>query len=145
MQSIHVLRFLCVAVGSAVGGLARYGLGTWLQRHLNSVVPRGAEPPYLPLPAGTLVVNVTGSFLIGVLLVLIGRDTQQSHLAYLLLVVGVCGGYTTFSTFSADTVLLVESGAFGIAALNVAASLALAFAGTLAGMYLTRMVVGRMA
>ncbi|MDB4915560.1 MAG: crcB [Gemmatimonadetes bacterium] len=138
-----MLRFLCVAIGSAIGGLARYGLGTLVQRRFNGVVPRGAFPPYMPLPVGTLVVNVTGSFLIGVLLVAIGRETHQSHFVYLLLVVGVCGGYTTFSAFSADSVLLVESGALGIAALNVALSFALAFAGTFAGLYLTRMVLGR--
>ena len=137
------MNYLCVAVGSAVGGLARFVLGTWFQRRLENVVPRGVTAPFLPLPIGTLAVNVTGSILIGVLLVLVGRQTSQSNTVYLLLVVGFCGGYTTFSTFSADTMALIESGAPGIAALNVSASLAFAFVGTFAGVYLTRMVVGR--
>lgn len=138
-----MLRFLCVALGSAVGGVARYGLGTWLQRRLNDVIPHGTLPPYLPLPIGTMIVNITGSFLIGVLLVAIGKETHQSHYLFLLLVVGVCGGYTTFSSFSAETVLLVESGALGVAALNVTASLAFAFLGTFAGMYVTRMLMSQ--
>ena len=140
-----MLNYLYVAFGSAAGGLARFIVGTWLQRRLDDLVPRSIAAPFLPLPIGTLIVNVSGSFLIGILIVAMARQPAHSNMINLLLVVGLCGGYTTFSTFSADTVALIESGAPGIAALNVAASLALAFAGTLAGFLLARGVLVRLA
>ena len=140
-----MLSYLYVAIGSAAGGLARFVVGTWLQRRLDDLLPHGNHAPFLPFPIGTLLVNVSGSFLIGVLIVAMARQTAHSNVIYLLLVVGLCGGYTTFSTFSADTIGLIESGAVGIAALNVAASLALAFAATFAGFFLARALMGRWA
>lgn len=132
-----------VAIGSAVGGLARFVLGAWAQERLAGWAPRAGG---LAFPIGTLLVNVTGSFVLGVVLVLVTRQQGASADALRLLVaVGFCGGYTTFSTFSADTVALIERGGGGLAALNVAASVALALAGTFAGVALGRVMFGRMA
>jgi CrcB protein len=138
-----MLSYAYVAVGSAIGGLARFVLGTWLQRHLDDLVPRGSAAPFLPFPIGTLIVNVTGSFLLGVILVAVDRQGAHANATRLLLAVGLCGGYTTFSTFSADTVGLLESGGTGLAAMNVAASLVFAVAATFAGVLLARAAIGR--
>ena len=131
--------YLLVAIGSAVGGMLRLMLGTWFQLRLGDVVPSAGPRPF---PIGTLLVNIGGSFLIGVLLVLVNRPSMPSSVIQYLLVVGVCGGFTTFSTFSADTVALLETGAAGLASLNVAASLACTFAATWAGVALTRSLAG---
>src|SRR4051812_25063428 len=105
-----MLSYFYVALGSAAGGLARFVLGTWLQRQLDDWAPRTSGVPALPFPIGTLIVNVTGSFLLGVVLVVVARQGPQANAIRLLLAVGVCGGYTTFSTLSADTVGLIENG-----------------------------------
>jgi CrcB protein len=135
-----MLSYLYVAVGSALGGLARYGVGGWLQRRLDLLVPRSGP---LPFPVGTLVVNVTGSFILGAVLVAAARQGPQSSMMRLLLGVGFCGGYTTFSTFSVDTLALIESGAAWTGLLNVTASIGLALAAALAGALLARAAMGR--
>ena len=135
-----MLNYLYVAAGSAVGGVARFAIGTWLQRRLDDVVPRTATLPSLPFPIGTLIVNVTGSFLLGVILVAVARSGEHANTTRLLLAVGLCGGYTTFSTFSADTIGLLESGGGGLALLNVAASLILALGATFLGFVIARAV-----
>jgi CrcB protein len=140
MTSSTIVNYLYVAFGSAAGGLARLMGGVWLQERLDSVMPHAGAKPF---PIGTLLVNVSGSFLIGVLIVVMARRPAHANLFYYLLIIGFCGGYTTFSTFSADTVALVESGGGTLAAINVAASLALAFAATLAGFAIARVALGR--
>jgi CrcB protein len=130
--------YLYVAAGSAAGGLARFIVGGWLQRRLDDWMPRAGA---LPFPIGTLLVNVTGSFALGVLAVVIARRGDGADAIRLLLAIGFCGGYTTFSTFSYDTVALMESGAGSLAATNVAASLALAFLATFAGVALGRVLL----
>jgi CrcB protein len=125
-----MVNYLYVAIGSALGGIARLAVGSRLQQSFGGA---------MRFPIGTLLVNITGSFLIGVLMVVLARRTGLHY----LLIVGFCGGYTTFSTFSADNVALIESGAGSLAALNVAASVAVAFAATFAGILLARAVVGR--
>ena len=130
--------YLYVAIGSAVGGLARYALGGWLQRRLDGSLPRAGA---LPFPVGTLIVNVTGSFLLGLFVVAISRRGEDAGALRLLLAVGFCGGYTTFSTFSADTVALMEQGAGTMAAMNVVASVALALLATFAGVMIGRILL----
>lgn len=123
---------LLVAIGSALGGVARWSIGSWLQRLA------GGSPPAV-FPIGTLVINATGSFVLGVLAVAMAREAPGApSVARLLLAVGFCGGYTTFSTFSLDTVALLESRGWGTAAVNVLGSVALGLAGVALGM-----VVGR--
>ena len=137
------MSYLYVAIGSAVGGLARFVVGTWLQGHLDDWAPRSGGSPMLPFPIGTLIVNVTGSFVLGAILVLVGRQGQHANAMRLLLAVGLCGGYTTFSTFSADTVGLLENGGGALAVLNVLASVGLALMAVFAGALVARTALGR--
>ena len=135
-----MLSYLYVALGSAAGGVARWSVGNWVQR------AGGGLPPAV-FPVGTLVVNATGSFVLGLLAVLIARPTAggRTDVARLLLGVGFCGGYTTFSTFSLDTVALLESRGGLIAAVNVVASVSAGLIGVAAGMLLGRAAMARVA
>jgi CrcB protein len=114
-----------VAIGSAAGGVSRYLLGGFIQRILST-----------SFPAGTLVINLTGSALLGFLL-RYGLDAPaMTPEIRALLGVGFCGGYTTFSTFSYETIALLEDGDWRRAgfyvALSVAGSLLATFAGFVA-------------
>ena len=111
-----------IAVGSAIGGVSRYLVGGLVQR-----LTAGT------FPAGTLLVNVTGSFLLGFLLRYGVETPTLSPEMRGLLTVGLCGGYTTFSTFSYETVALLEDGQWSRAATYVGLSLVLALAATVLG------------
>lgn len=117
---------IAVAVGGALGSVLRFGLSSWVQGAM------GRAFPY-----GTLSVNVLGCFVIGVLYVaLIERAGPSIWSAGLL--VGVLGGFTTFSAFSMDTIRLMESGLHAQALLNVLASVVLCVAATWLGLLLAR-------
>ena len=107
---------LWVALGGALGSVARYALSGIAVRWL------GAGFPY-----GTLFVNMTGSFTIGLLAALVAADGRPSlgADARAFLLVGVLGGFTTFSSFSLETLNLARSGALAPAMLNVAGSVVL--------------------
>ena len=108
-----------VAVGGALGSVARYAFSGVAVRWL------GAGFPY-----GTLFVNVTGSFTIGLLAALVAADGRPllGADARAFLLVGVLGGFTTFSSFSLETLNLARSGALGAAALSVVGSVVLCLA-----------------
>ena len=117
---------LAVACGGAVGALARYWLSALLYKHLGTA-----------FPWGTLGVNVLGSLLMGMTLVLVEARVVPEPLR-LALAVGLLGAFTTFSTFSVDTLVLVQQGALARAALNVLASVALCLLAAGAGIALSR-------
>lgn len=121
-----MLNLAAVAVGGALGALARYGVSGLLYKHL------GTWMPY-----GTLGVNVLGSLLLGVVFVLVQQRTVP-EVWRLALAVGLLGAFTTFSTFSVDTLVLVQQGAIARAALNVIASVALCLTAAALGMTLGR-------
>lgn len=103
-----MLQILAIAGGGALGALGRFWLSTGVYRLLGR-----------DLPWGTLVVNVLGSFLMGLLFVLfIERSTAGPELRAAVLV-GFLGAFTTFSTFSVETLLLIEAGYLGRAFLNL--------------------------
>jgi CrcB protein len=130
-----MMNYVYVAVGSAIGGVVRFVVGSWVQRRLNGATA---------FPLGTLLVNVTGSLLLGAILVVVSRQHGESaNATRLLLAVGLCGGYTTFSTFSAETLGLMDNGGSGLAMLNVVASVALGVAAVFAGAFLARAALGR--
>ena len=121
---------LAVAAGGAIGSVARYlvgiGAGKWL----------GTGFPW-----GTLAVNIVGSFLIGVLVESFALRWDAGQTTRAFLVVGLCGGFTTFSAFSLDFVVLVGRNAMGPALLYVIASVALSIVGLYAGMQLVRLLL----
>ena len=114
-----------VALGSAVGGVLRYGVSLGL-------ATRGA------FPLGTLTVNVVGSLAIGVLSGLLSRGGAHAEAIRAFAVVGLCGGFTTFSTFSNDLFRLFESGRYGLGAAYAALSLLGGLIAVLAGYALSR-------
>lgn len=111
-----LMPWLAVALGSAAGGLLRYGCGLLIASRVDS-----------GFPWATLFVNVTGSFLIGTIAALTDPAGRWAAAPLLreLLMVGVLGGYTTFSAFSLQTFALLRDGRLAFALANVVASVAL--------------------
>lgn len=101
-------RFFWICLGSAVGGGARYLVSGWMLKMLGPA-----------FPFGTLAVNLIGSFLIAGLMYAGVEKTLLSPTVRLALTVGVMGGFTTYSTFSYETMKQLQDGAFGMAVLNV--------------------------
>ena len=115
--------WLAVALGGATGSLARYALGQWL---------KVAVPAF---PLATLAVNSLGGFAIGWLFAV---SADQPPWLRLGLMTGVMGGFTTFSAFSLETLLLWQEGRAWVALLNVGLNLALALGGCALGLWLGR-------
>ena len=118
---------IAIAVGGAFGSVLRYGLSTWV----HTLVGRG-------FPYGTLAVNVLGCMAMGVLFVLLVERMGASAVWRAGLLIGVLGGFTTFSSFSIETFNLIEQGAMAKAAGNMAASLVLCVGATWLGVILAR-------
>jgi CrcB protein len=116
-------------VGAGVGGGLRYVIGGWL-----------AERWGTSFPWGTLVVNLSGAFLLGLLLALnVERDIGSPSLR-LLLGIGLLGGYTTFSTLSYESIALVERGLYLQGAANMFGSGVLGLVAAVAGLALGRVI-----
>lgn len=124
-----MLNVALVALGGAVGSAARYGVAIAAGRWFG-----------LGFPYGTLFVNVTGSFAMGVLVEVLARHFSATPELRLFLAVGVLGGYTTFSSFSLDAIALWEGGHQTTAFLYVALSMVVGLAALAAGMALVRHV-----
>lgn len=122
---------LYIAAGSALGGVARYVIGGWVQRVAAT-----------PFPVGTLLVNITGSLLLGVLARTVLVTPGMSAEMRALLTIGFCGGYTTFSTFSLETLQLLEKGQPGRAALYALTSVVLSLAALWLGFVIARELSG---
>jgi fluoride exporter len=119
-----------VALGSAVGGVARFGLAALVQQRVG--------PNF---PVGTLVVNVTGSLLLGFLWrYALGTDVVSPEIRALL-TTGFCGGYTTFSTFTYETMVLIEDGESTRAGLYILLSVVLSLAGAWLGISAARSLI----
>jgi CrcB protein len=120
----ETLAFLAVAIGSAVGGAARFGVSGLVARSVGET-----------FPWGTLVVNVVGSLLIGVVAAVTGPDGRLlvSPLTRVAVMPGFFGGFTTFSSFSLQTLSLVQDGEWVRAAGNIVLSVGLCLAGVWLG------------
>ena len=116
-----------IAAGSALGGVSRYLVGGMVQKLFDTT-----------FPAGTLVVNLTGSFLLGLLLRFALETPTLTPELRAFLTVGFCGGYTTFSTFSYETVALLEDGEWTRAGIYATLSVLLALVATLLGLLAAR-------
>jgi CrcB protein len=115
------MAYVWVAIGGALGSVARFACSGLAARWLG-----------LGFPWGTLFVNVAGSFAIGMLAALVAADGRPvlGSDARAFVLVGVLGGFTTFSSFSLETLALARNGALGAAGANVALSVALCLLGT---------------
>jgi fluoride exporter len=119
-----------VAIGGGIGALARYGIAQLLPTH-------GGQFPW-----GTFVINVSGCFLIGVLMVLITEVWSAHRLVRPFLGVGVLGGFTTFSTYANEIRGLLQPGTVAIAMAYLAGTLSCALLAVVLGVWLTRTGTG---
>lgn len=111
-----------VALGSAAGGVLRYLLGGWIQQRAGTT-----------FPIQTLLINVTGSLLLGFLQRYALDSAAISPEVRTMLTIGFCGGYTTFSTFSFETVRMLEDGDWKWAALYISLSVMLSVGAAVLG------------
>lgn len=119
------MKFLLVFIGGGLGAMARYFVSTNLAGKLGN------------FPIGTLTANILGSFFMGLVVgIIAGRVSLES--VRLFAAVGFLGGFTTFSTFSAETLALIQSGQFFSAAINILLSVAAGLAACFAGMTLAK-------
>ena len=124
-------KMLMLMLGGAIGTYARYWLSRWF----------GGQPWAQSFPYGTLVINVTGSFILGVAAVFILERLPPEHQdLYLLIGTGFCGGYTTFSTFEWETLKLVRDGSWLYAFANVFGSVFAGFLGVLLGVIVAELI-----
>ncbi len=124
-----MLRLLLVCAGGALGAGARYLVSTWAARALGADFPRG-----------TFLVNATGSFALAVVVALPAEWLSAD--ARLFLGAGVLGGYTTYSSFNAETLALLEGGSPALALANVALTLSACLVAGLLGLALGRVLAG---
>lgn len=126
---------VAVALGGAIGSVLRFLAGGWVAGRMLAGNPQTA------FPVATLLVNVAGSFLIGIVFAWLDqvvRDPALRDGLRAFLVVGVLGGFTTFSTFSLETIHLIETGLWDRALLNIIASVVLCIAAAFVGLALVR-------
>ena len=121
---------ILVAIGGAVGSVARLVLSTVIQQRAGAGIP-----------VGTLVVNVAGGLIIGFILRYSLGSTSIGAEGRALLASGFCGGFTTFSAFSYETLGLIESGDYRRAAVYVVSSVALSLIATFAGIAIAKEVL----
>lgn len=129
MEELALTRVVLIAAGATLGALARYALSLWAANRFG-----------LAFPYGTLIVNASGSFLLGFLLGLSVERLAISPETRLFLIIGFFGSYTTFSTFAVESVVMLQSensmnGLLNIFGMNLL-SLMLAFS----GIYLARLI-----
>jgi len=128
-----MLTYLWIAIGSALGGVARYWLSGFVAERIGEA-----------FPWGTIIVNITGSFVIGFFGTLTGPDGRVlvSTNARQFVMIGICGGYTTFSSFSLQTLTLAQDGEWLWAGGNVVISVVLCLLAVWAGHVLAAMLNG---
>ncbi|MEJ7740026.1 MAG: CrcB family protein [Chitinophagaceae bacterium] len=118
---------LFVAAGSGLGGVLRYGVHLLVHRIYPST-----------FPLANLIINVTGSFLIGFFFALAEKGNLPGTETRLFLMTGLCGGFTTFSAFSMDNISLLRSGEWLLISLYITGSVALGLLATYAGIYVVK-------
>jgi len=118
-----------VAAGGAVGSLLRYFVAGAIQQ------------PTMQFPLGILVVNVTGGLLMGIIVELSALRLHLSPELRAFLTVGILGGYTTFSTFSLDSALLIQRGQYASAAAYIGGSVVLSIVALFSGLWLVRVTI----
>ena len=122
------VRYLVISLGGVLGANARYLLGNWVAARY------GTSFPY-----GTMLINVSGSFVIGFFLVLITERFVVHPNWRLFFAVGFLGAYTTFSTFSFESITLIQGGSWLLGLANIVGSVVLGLVAVLTGMALARL------
>jgi fluoride exporter len=117
-----LLKYVVVGVGGFLGAIARYALGAYIGGRYG-----------LRFPLGTFVINVSGSFLLGLILTVLARTTASAYWRYLI-PIGFIGAYTTFSTFEYETLRAIQDGQVMTGLLNVGLSLVVGFIAVWAGL-----------
>jgi fluoride exporter len=115
-------KYLVVLAGAGLGGLTRYALGTWI------MTKSGVR-----FPLGTFFINISGSFLIGLLMTILTERMQPHPNWRLFLVVGCLGGYTTFSSFEYETLQAVRDGEYWLGLVYMTGSVLLGYLGVWLG------------
>jgi fluoride exporter len=126
---VHMTKYLMVGLGGALGSILRFWVGGYVSNRL------GVRFPY-----GTLIINCTGSFLIGFVVTLLAERTHWSPNWRYLIPIGFIGGYTTFSTFELETFRNFQDGEILMAGLNVALSVVIGFASVWLGVIAGRTI-----
>jgi len=121
------MEYIAIALGGGIGAVLRYGI---------TVLVQSWTGPGFPF--GTLMVNVVGSLLIGFVVVFLHHRYHGNEIIRLFLVIGVLGGFTTFSTFSLDTVYLIQSGLVIKAMWNIVVSFSACLFSVYLGMEIAR-------
>jgi fluoride exporter len=124
-----VLAYLWISLGAVVGASLRYFVGRLVARSITA-----------SFPLGTLLINITGSFILGVFLVWATERAVPDPRWRLLIAIGFCGSYTTFSSYAYESFALFEQGNYLLFAGNVLANNLLCLAGVLAGAMIARSV-----
>ncbi len=124
-----MLQLIAIAGGGALGAILRFGMSSYIYRLL------GRDFPY-----GTLAVNMVGSLIMGILFILFVERGLVSAEWRSAIIIGFLGAFTTFSTFSMETLMLVESGELSRAALNVVLSVTLCLFATWLGLVMGRQI-----
>jgi CrcB protein len=121
-------QYLVIGLGGALGSMLRFGVGTLI----DAGVTRGTGPLF---PWGTIIVNITGCFVIGFVFTISTAEGRWmiSPLTRQFITIGILGGYTTFSSFSWQTLSLAQAGQWGAAAANVLISVVLCLVGVWLG------------
>lgn len=121
------MNYLWIALGAVAGASARYFLSTLVARDFSTA-----------FPAGTLLINLTGSLVLGFFLVYSTERVLLDPRWRLLVAIGFCGSYTTFSSYAFESFALMEQGQWLLMGLNILGSNALSLAAVLAGAALAR-------
>ena len=128
-RHVKVGDYLIIGAGGFIGAIARYVVATWIGQKWGRT-----------FPLGTFVINVSGSFVIGLLMTLLTERFMTNPLWRLLLVVGFLGAYTTFSTFEYETGKLFKDGELLLAGLNVVLSVFSGFVALKTGEVIAKML-----